>query len=184
MHRHLDHQYKAESSTYSRDYFQKWSFSLYKASPSFSLNLRDRRRRSLRDAVRYAVSMTTARSRYNMAALMDPRLAGASSKQLRAVAYSGFPVRKITQKLSNNSKFNGGRLRKEYQLACISDPSYVQYTSWFYKKRMKYQSLSGGFFFFIIISRWRVGDSLPGRPKKAPSSCDRSTGEEAGPERV
>lgn len=63
-----------------------------------------------------------------MAALMDPRLAGASSKQLGAVAYSGFPVRKITQKLNNNSKFNGRRLlalrKAECQLACISDPNY------------------------------------------------------------
>jgi hypothetical protein len=46
-----------------------------------------------------------------MAALMDPRLASQRPQQLGAVAYSGFPVRKITQKLNNNSKFNyGGRL--------------------------------------------------------------------------
>ena len=35
---------------------------------------------------------------------MDPRLANTSQQQLGAVAYSGFPVRKITQKLNNNSK--------------------------------------------------------------------------------
>ena len=72
-----------------------------------------------------------------MAALMDPRLTGASSKQLGAVAYSGFPVRKITQKLNNNSKFNGGHLlalRKECQLACISDPSYSIHHSFIRKE--------------------------------------------------
>ena len=150
-----------------------------------------------------------------MAALMDPRLAGASSKQLGAVAYSGFPVRKITQKLNNNSKFNGRRLlarrKAECQLACIADPSYSIHHSFirrewsttpryniffnlefflasFYLSAL-YQNLQTprAFlmdFFSSLISRWRVGDCLPGRPKKAPSSCDRSTGEEAGPERV
>ena len=37
-----------------------------------------------------------------MAALMDPRL---GVVQLGAVAYSGFPVRRITQKINESSKF-------------------------------------------------------------------------------